>query len=309
MIFKYHYSYPIIWAALLFNTTLVAKNTEPSQGPVVVASPCDLEKSNAKNMNKPIIITQKKSTNRLTPIYLTTFFFLLGNVSTRYLLLQYKDYFLKFFSDNNKTDTFLKDLSGYLCSTVHHIVIVLLASSYWLGLFNTQTWQKSLAWSQGYLIADLCLFSLYQEEEYTMYLHHIVALFLLISYQYKDPQWVARSLLAEFSSIPLHISWYLFKTGQEETVLFSLVAGLTLCLYFILRIINFTHLFYRACQEKKPFLHLLIGFSLLVLNYYWFFQLVKRAVETFFGYNLPDHFLCSSFTEFLRKKVTPAAKN
>ena len=94
-----------------------------------------------------------------------------------------------------------------------------------------------------------------------------------------------RGLLAECSVLTLNYSWYLVNTKQENTSKMLISSLLTLVLYFITRVINFTVLIYNFWSDDlKPAIALMM--PLFLVNYYWFYKLICKAVRIYKKLNL-----------------------
>ena len=85
-----------------------------------------------------------------------------------------------------------------------------------------------------------------------------------------------RGYLAEYSVISLNYSWYLINTNQGNSRKMIISSIITLILYFITRVINFTSLIYNLSNDG--YLLMLIGIMpLFLINYYWFYKLFSKA--------------------------------
>jgi hypothetical protein len=85
-----------------------------------------------------------------------------------------------------------------------------------------------------------------------------------------------RGILAEYSVLTLNYSWYLVNTKQDRSYKMVISSLLTLVLYLITRVVNFTVLIYNFWSDDLiPAIVLMM--PLFLINYYWFYKLLRKA--------------------------------
>jgi len=85
-----------------------------------------------------------------------------------------------------------------------------------------------------------------------------------------------RGILAEYSVLTLNYSWYLVNTKQDYSYKMVISSLLTLVLYLITRVVNFTVLIYNFWSDDLiPAIVLMM--PLFLINYYWFYKLMCKA--------------------------------
>jgi hypothetical protein len=90
-----------------------------------------------------------------------------------------------------------------------------------------------------------------------------------------------RGLLSEYSIFTLNYSWYLVNTNQANSVQMIISTVLTLVLYFITRVLNFTRLIFNLWHDDLiPML--ILGIPLFLANYYWFYKLCCKAKKIYY---------------------------
>jgi len=93
-------------------------------------------------------------------------------------------------------------------------------------------------------------------------------------------KYMNRGLLAEYSVLTLNYSWYLVNTKQDKSNNMLISSILTLILYFFTRVINFTCLIYNFLYDGL-FIALAVMLPLFLINYYWFYKLMCKAIRIY----------------------------
>jgi hypothetical protein len=89
-----------------------------------------------------------------------------------------------------------------------------------------------------------------------------------------------RGLLAECAVPTINYAWFLINTKQENTNQMLVSSVLTLILYFITRVINFTRLIFNFWYDDLiPAIILMM--PLFLVNYYWFYKLCCKAKQVY----------------------------
>ena len=85
-----------------------------------------------------------------------------------------------------------------------------------------------------------------------------------------------RGLLAEYSVPTINYDWFLINTKQENTNKMIVSSILTLVLYVITRVLNFTRLIFNFWYyDLIPAIILMM--PLFLVNYYWFYKIYSNA--------------------------------
>lgn len=170
-------------------------------------------------------------------------------------------------------------LAKNIVTSLHALSIVPIAFLYLCKVISLATWRKAIGISLGYfLFVSLVLMIGNSLKDIILHgLHHFIILYILIFYVKRYPLLVAQGLLSELTAPFLYFSWFLIKSGHQQTVLFYIFAGLTIIAWACMRVVNFTYIYRRLYRRKAPLIEY-IGFSpVLFMNYYWFFKLVEKA--------------------------------
>jgi len=185
-------------------------------------------------------------------------------------------------------------LVSYGFSTLHAIFISVCATLYLLDIIDNYYIKQAFFISISYYLADIYYVSdtvkKLKKLEYFTICHHtlmILMCYVLIIEIHNDMNientllyYFNRGLLAEYSVIPLNYSWYLVNTKQDGTTKMFISSILTLVLYFITRIVNFTLVIYNLWNYNL-LLAVILFLPLFLINYYWFYKLMCKAVRIY----------------------------
>ncbi len=126
--------------------------------------------------------------------------------------------------------------------------------------------------------------------------HHLMTIIMMV-YQVKFTEYRShigyigmRLSLAEFSVIPLNYIWYLKNTDNDYKINSNYVTAFEACfrLFFVCRIINYTHLLYLVYKlvESEIIENWMSScvIILTLLNYVWFYKIyqINNAVKKFY---------------------------
>jgi len=185
-------------------------------------------------------------------------------------------------------------LVAYGFSTLHAIFISFSATLYLLDIIDNYDIKQAFFISISYYLADIYYVSnsvkKLKKLEYFTICHHtlmILMCYVLIIEIHNDINlentliyYFNRGLLAEYSVIPLNYTWYLVNTKQDGTTKMFISSILTLVLYFITRIVNFTLIIYNLWNYNL-LLAVTLFLPLFLINYYWFYKLMCKAVRIY----------------------------
>lgn len=185
-------------------------------------------------------------------------------------------------------------LVSYGFSTLHAIFISVCATLYLFNIIDNYDIKQAFFISISYYLADIYYVSdsvkKLNKLEYFTICHHIVMIlmcYVLIIEIHNDMNlentliyYFNRGLLAEYSVIPLNYTWYLVNTKQDGTTKMFISSILTLVLYFITRIVNFTLIIYNLWNYNL-LLAVTLFLPLFLINYYWFYKLMCKAVRIY----------------------------
>ena len=191
-------------------------------------------------------------------------------------------------------------LVSYGFSTLHSIFISLYATLYLLNIIDNYDIKQGFFISMGYYSADIYYVinsvKKLTKIEYFTICHHIImilmyyAIFIkintfnnIINLENTLLYYMNRGLLAEYSVITLNYAWYLVNTNQDTSNKMFISSILTLVLYFITRVVNFTLHIYNFWNDDLVHLIALL-MPILLINYYWFYKLICKAIRI---YNKP----------------------
>ena len=92
--------------------------------------------------------------------------------------------------------------------------------------------------------------------------------------------YINRGLLAEYTLFTLNYSWYLIHTKQDNSNKMLISSSVTLILYFLTRVVNFTRLLFNYWEDDLlPAMILMM--PLFLVNYYWFYKLMCKAIRIY----------------------------
>lgn len=185
---------------------------------------------------------------------------------------------------------------SYGFSTIHSIFISLCASLYILQMIDNYYIKQMYFISMCYYFADI-YYIVYSARkltqiEYFAICHHFVMIMMyyVIFIEYNGIElenvllnYMNIGLLAEYSVCSLNYSWYLVNTKQENTIKIFLSSIITLVLYFITRVLNFTYLIYSFWHDDL-ISALILMLPLFSINYYWFYKLICKAIKIYKKY-------------------------
>ena len=185
-------------------------------------------------------------------------------------------------------------LVAYGFSTLHAIFISFSATLYLFNIIDTYDIKQAFFISISYFLADIYYVSdsvkKLKKLEYFTICHHIIMIvmyYVLIVEIHNDINlentllyYFNRGLLAEYSVIPLNYTWYLVNTKQDGSNNMFISSILTLVLYFITRIVNFTLVIYNLWNYNL-LLAVILFLPLFLINYYWFYKLMCKAVRIY----------------------------
>ena len=170
-----------------------------------------------------------------------------------------------------------------LFSTVHALYISLMSSIFLIGY--DIDYSHCMKWSLLYFIIDGSYILYYSPRyKYQMLTHHMAGCGALLpnilNTTIVSPLYynlVAQGMLSEYSTVTLNICWYLNDRKQTDNIVYKVSGILTLLLYIPFRLISFPHILIKLILNNYIILASLDA-SVIGLNYYWFYKLVKRVL-------------------------------
>ena len=176
----------------------------------------------------------------------------------------------------------------YGSSTIHALCISLFSTLYLFNIIDNYAIKQVFFFSMNYYLGDLSYIinvtKKFTKLEYFMICHHSIMIYYqLYVFIQTDPilennllHYINRGLLAEYSLPTLNYCWYLINTNNSNSNKFFISSIITLILYFITRIINFTLLFYNIFINGFLVKGIIMA-PLFFINYYWFYKLICKA--------------------------------
>ncbi|PSN28954.1 hypothetical protein C0J52_26278 [Blattella germanica] len=150
-------------------------------------------------------------------------------------------------------------------TAIHAIIVTFLAaiSSYFLGPWpmtdpggpNTELHCIILITSLGYFIFDMIWCLYHQTEGMTMLIHHaisILALGRILMKGVSGTEAVAGLLGLEITNPILQLRWFLRSAGYKGSILFTLVELAFMIMFFVMRIIGGSYLYYCTVSHSRP---------------------------------------------------------
>ncbi len=170
-----------------------------------------------------------------------------------------------------------------IVSSLHAITMTIVSIVNLLNYIDCERFVSFLPVSGAFGVFDLTIVTLnynkFKKGYGNIFIHHILVIFgpLLITCNGKP---YALLYLFETTVPLLDMSWYLYNSGQKNTLILKINYGAGVVAFFIFRIINSFYLLYRSIiDEYFSLIHNLIAFIFLLLNLIWFKLLVKLAIK------------------------------
>ena len=185
-------------------------------------------------------------------------------------------------------------LITYGFSTLHALFISVCSTLYLFNIIDTYDIKQAYFISISYYLADtyyvIDSVKKLTKNEYFLLCHHIVmiVIYYVIFIKINNDNnlenyllyYVNSGLIAEYSLLALNYSWYLIHTKQDTSNKMFISSIVTLTLYFLTRIVNFTRLLYNYCEDGGVSAIVLV-MPLFLINYYWFFILMRKAIRIY----------------------------
>jgi hypothetical protein len=181
-------------------------------------------------------------------------------------------------------------LISYGFSTLHALFISFCSTLYLLQIIDNYDIKQAFFISMSYYLADI-YYVIYSTKkltklDYFTICHHniMIIMYYIIFIQIDNDlhlentllYYMNRGLLAEYSVFTLNYSWYLVNTKQDNSNKMFIASILTLILYFVTRVVNFTRLIFNFWYDDLvPAIILMM--PLFLVNYYWFYKLICKA--------------------------------
>ena len=203
-----------------------------------------------------------------------------------------------------KNKNTVHELVAYTMSTINAVILCI------VGLFhcinpvddNLNMIDYAFYFSIAYYMSDI-IYLFITSKDYvsniSFVVHHLMSITMMV-YQVQFTEYRShvgyigmRLCLAEFSVIPLNYIWYLKNIDSNYKVNYNYVIAFESCfrLFFVCRIINYTHLLYLLYKlVESEIIHYLMSSCVIVLtllNYVWFYKIyqIKNVVKKFYKNN------------------------
>jgi len=185
-------------------------------------------------------------------------------------------------------------LISYGFSTIHALFISIFSTLYLLNIIDNFDIKQVFFISIAYFFADLYYVidstNKLKLIDYLTICHHnvMIIMYYLIFIQINNDlklentllYYMNRGLLAEYAVPTINYAWFLINTKQENTNQMVVSSVLTLVLYFITRVLNFTRLIFNFWYDDLiPAIILML--PLFLVNYYWFYKLCCKAKQVY----------------------------
>tara|TARA_Y100000996_G_C22444369_1_gene611180 strand:- start:1 stop:696 length:696 start_codon:yes stop_codon:yes gene_type:complete len=158
-------------------------------------------------------------------------------------------------------------------SSLHAIMLSVASTGYLLNYIDFEKWVMILPVSSGYGLFDITLLTInynsFKKGYIPTFIHHIIVIFGPLLIEHSISRNIVRLYLFETTVPILDMSWYLYNSGQTNTLFFKINSIVTVISYLTMRIINATHLTYVILINGNV-IFLIPTLILLLLNLYWF---------------------------------------
>ena len=170
-------------------------------------------------------------------------------------------------------------MTTYLYSTIHSIIISFSTSLYLLKYINDEMYVEHVYHTMGYFLFDMTiLISNYFKFKWNIILqnlfHHISGIFGIFFYAHIYTKYAGLSLISEITNPFLNYCWYCIKVKKYD-ISFKISIVLLLITYLIFRIFNLTYLTYQFLYINEYGIY--VYGPLTILNYIWFYKLCYSA--------------------------------
>lgn len=206
-----------------------------------------------------------------------------------------------------KTDKKNFNFVWRICSSTHAIIMFSISLYYWsyiypnyrkkdfgsidkLGSYEENTLNLMI----GFLWYDLII-ELYQTRQIDTLAHHIIGLLIhystLMTNNHASCYYTMIIYIAEGSTPWLNMCWVCFNTNRTKNLIYKISSFNLLITFFLCRVCMASyvvwHLNYYVKEwpwKTEPYIYQIYIFNYLValffaiLNYYWFYKLVKMAI-------------------------------
>ncbi|MEM7361949.1 MAG: TLC domain-containing protein [Bacteroidota bacterium] len=172
-------------------------------------------------------------------------------------------------------------VASYCVSSLHGLLIVPSAMLYLTDRISLSTWRKLIGISIGYFFIDTVLFPLYMTNvrDFVQFgIHHLILLFVIVAYFNARPKLIAQGLLSEMTLPFLYACKFLIKIEKTDIMLYKFVAVMTILTWVFSRVISFAHIYYQLYKKGAPYMEYAIFAPVVLMNYYWFFILLQKAL-------------------------------
>jgi hypothetical protein len=186
-------------------------------------------------------------------------------------------------------------LVSYGFSTIHALFISLFSTLYLLKIIDNFDIKQVFFISISYYLSDLYYVidstNKLKLLDYFTICHNnvMIIMYYMIFIQIDNDlklentllYYMNKGLLAEYSVPTLNYAWYLVNTKQNNSNQMFISSILTLILYFITRVINFTRIIFNFWYDDLiPAIILMM--PLFLVNYYWFYKLCCKAKSIYY---------------------------
>lgn len=222
---------------------------------------------------------------------------------TNYILYTYL-YYLSFnniyFAEAITPLNYIEPLHGshklvsYGFSTLHALFIAVCSTLYLFNIIDNYDIKQAYFISISYYSADIyyvidSVKKLTKNDYFTLCHHSVMivmyyAIFIEINNDIQLENtllyYINRGLLAEYTLFTLNYSWYLIHTKQDNSNKMIISSIVTLILYFLTRVVNFTRLLFNYWEDDLLYAIVLM-MPLFLVNYYWFYKLMCKAIRIY----------------------------
>jgi hypothetical protein len=209
-------------------------------------------------------------------------------------------------------------VTSYLCSLIHHIVVVPVAIHRVMTIENSEFVSsimlshsqplsghakammhcESAPFMSGYLVADFFLFAIPEalKGKYEFFVHHLLALGVVCIVPYITVEVAplcSRVMIMEMTSIFFAMAYILRSVGYAKSFVVLLLEGLFASSFFFVRVVSMTRLVLdvydglivnnKTDESQRTLGKCIVALFLPValLQIYWFVLIVKKTVSRF----------------------------
>ena len=168
-----------------------------------------------------------------------------------------------------------------IVSSSHAVILSFFSTLYLIGIVDYSYWTSYLPICSSFGVFDLSLityyYSIFKKGYIPTLVHHTLLIFGPMVLTPQNSYLMAQAFLFETTVPILDFNWYLYHINQRNSTLFKTNSLVSILCFLIFRIANNCYLLMHSV--KYSLIVQFISLLFLILNTYWFFNLIKLFVK------------------------------